>query len=342
MAKFKAAIIGCGPHNAGRGGINSISYAHARAMAHLPEVELVAAVSRSAENVAAFCAEFASAVAYTDYREMLANEKPDWVSICAFPPDRETMARAALEAGCRILWIEKPFTVTLGAARRILAAAGDCRVYVNHQRRYGRCFEWFRQEVVGQRFGALRQINVRHPGTGFINFGPHLVDAALYALGDRPAMAVQAAIDWSTPGNYQGIRTETSILGNAWFFNDVRLLIESGEAFTPPALQAVCDCGIVEVYLGPCGSSPAICRASGAGIEEELPEFEEHFHHNDTNPNLFYDRAAADIWETFQTRQPSRIDAENALRGLEIMTGLYESAKSGRRLSLPLTDEASF
>lgn len=338
MTKLKAAIIGCGPCNATRGGINSIGYAHARALAPLAEVELVAAASRNSKNVDDFCAEFPGVQGYTDYREMLQKEKPEWVSICAFPPDREEMALAALEAGCRILLVEKPFTVCIGAARRILAAAAakKARVYVNHQRRYGRCFEWFKAQV--EKFGPVRQVNLQHPGKGFINFGPHLVDACLLALEGRQPVAIQAAVDWSGEGDYQGVKTEANILATAWFDNGSRLAIESGDKFTQPCLQAVCENGLVELYLSPYDATGSICRAFGAGQAQESPLLGEHFHHNDTDMNLFYDRTFVDILASYQTGQPCRIDAGYALTGLEIILGLYESAKQGKRIALPLPD----
>jgi len=343
MTKLKAAIVGCGPCNATRGGNNSIGYAHARAIRRLPGVELTAAASRNPKNVADFQAEFAGVKGYTEYQEMLHKEKPEWVSICAFPPDREAMAMAALEAGCRILWIEKPFTVSIGAARRILAAATarNCRVYVNHQRRYGLCFEWFKERVTGLKFGPVRRVSLQHPGKGFINFGPHLVDAALLALENRQPVAVQAAVDWSVEGLYQGIRTETNIVGTVWFDDKSRLSIESGDKFNQPCLQAVCENGVVELYLSPYDATGSICRAFGAGQSQESPLFGEHFHHNDTDRNLFYDRAAADILQCFQSGHPSRIDASHALTGLEVILGLYESARQGRRIGLPLGDDVS-
>ena len=342
MNSLRAAIIGCGPCNPTRGGNNSIGYAHARAFRNLSGVDLVAAASRNPQNVSDFCGEFSGVSGFTDYREMLEREKPDWVSICAFPSDREEMALAALDAGCRILWVEKPFAVAMGAARRILAAAGNtCRVFVNHQRRFGRCFEWFRQQLEEKQLGPVMQLNLQHPGSGFINFGPHLVDAALFALGDRKPQAVQGAVDWSEGGIYQGIKTETSLFGNAWFDDGTRLVIESGKRFRQPCLQAVCDRGIVELHLSPYDASGSICRAAGEGISQQAPVFGEHFHHGDSDHNLFYDRAAADILRSTLSGEPSRIDAVHACAGLEIILGLYESAKSGRRIELPLPDSAA-
>jgi len=343
MTTLRAAIIGCGPCNESRGGCNSISYAHARALVPLAGVDLVAAASRNPKNVADFIAEFPGVKGYTDYREMLRAEKPDWVSVCAFPPDREAMALEALENGARVLVLEKPFTVSIGAARRILDAAKACgaRVFVDHQRRYGHVFEWFKEQTSGP-YGAVTQVNVQHPGSGFINFGPHLVDAGLLALEGHTPTAIQAAVDWSETNDYQGVKTEANFVATTWFDDSSRLYVESGNRFTQPCIQAVCERGLVEINLSPYDATGSICRAVGGDKPQQSPLFNgEHFHHNDKDFNMFYDRAFADILNAQQNCKPNRLDAEYAFTGLQIIIGLYESARQGKRIALPLPDEAA-
>ena len=182
---------------------------------------------------------------------------------------------------------------------------------------------------------------LQHPGKGFINFGPHLVDAALLAFENRQPVGIQSAVDWSVQGEYQGIKTEANIVGTAWFDDKSRLSIDSGDRFNQPCLQAVCENGLVELYLSPYDGTGSICRALSTGGSQESPVFDEHFHHGDTDMNLFYDRAAVDILQSFQNQEPCRIDASQALTGLEIILGLYESAKQGKRIGLPLPEGVS-
>ena len=86
MKKIRAAIIGLGKNSPGKGGAHSISYAHAEAYKRCKDIELIASVSRDQKNVDDFCAEY-PCTGYTDYKEMLAAETPELVSICAFPPE---------------------------------------------------------------------------------------------------------------------------------------------------------------------------------------------------------------------------------------------------------------
>ena len=185
---MRAVIIGCGPSGPLRGGCHSISYAHARAMHHAGDaIQLVAAASRNEKNIADFVAEFPGVQGYQDYRVMLEKERPEFVSICAFPPDRETMVNAALDAGAKWIWVEKPFAVCAGAARRMLKAseAHGARLFVNFQRRFGLPFQWVKEAVANGRIGKLIGAQVTQPGNKLIDFGPHLIDAVLNIM-DAP------------------------------------------------------------------------------------------------------------------------------------------------------------
>jgi len=176
MKPIKCAIIGCGPGTEGKGGVHSISYAHAWAFVGDPRTQLVAAASRTPNNREAFASEFSGTTMYADYREMLTHEKADLVSICGFPQDREAMLSAALEAGARILWVEKPFALSLGEGKRMQAAAraAGARIFVNHQRRMGKVFEWFRAAVSSGKLGSLYSVEVVQ--TGFVRTAPPRAD----------------------------------------------------------------------------------------------------------------------------------------------------------------------
>lgn len=334
---LRAAIIGCGPFNETRGGCNSVSYAHAAAIRQTEGVTLVAAASRNQKNVDDFCAEFPGTKGYSNYETMLAAERPEWVSVCAFPPDREAMCLAALEHGAKILLVEKPFAVTASAMESILRAADakGARVFVNHQRRYGKWFEWFSEQVRTQICGELKSISLYYGGAGFINFGPHLIDAALFALEPRRAVSVQAAVDWTDGGDYQGVRTEKSILADVLFADGVHLTLHSGPdaGQGQPCLRAACSRGMVELYFGPFGSTRAIGRTVAETVTS--PDFgTEHFHHNDTAPNLFYDRAVQDIMACYQNGKACRLDAKTAAVGMTLLLSAYESASRGERIVL--------
>lgn len=346
---MRAVIIGCGPSGPLRGGCHSISYAHARAMGHAGKgIQLVAAASRSVKNLQDFASEFPGIHGYQDYRAMLTGERPDFVSICAFPPDREAMVLAALQAGAKAIWIEKPFAISMGAARRMIAAAEghSARLFVNFQRRFGRPFEWVKDVVRKGHIGALIGVQLSQPGHELINFGPHLIDAALNIMNapfDRQPVRAFGAVEGSEEC-YQGVPVETQIVGTVHFSDGARMVIEAGKEHAQqlPVIRFDGEYGFAELRLSPLDGEAGIARACFKGhAEMAVLEVGEDFHHGATDSNLYVDRALKEILYAVETGKPSRLDVAVGLPGLEILLALFESAHQRKMLHFPLEQEKS-
>lgn len=340
---LRCAIIGCGSSAPGKGGAHSIGYAHGWAIGRVSGLKLVAAADRVEQNVADFAVEFAGCTPYTDYRAMLAKEKADLVTISAFPPYREEMVLAAIAAGAKGVVIEKPMAMGLGAARRMMAAAAKtgCRLFVHHQRRYGKPFEWWRQAVMEKEIGELEGIDIAQPFEKFMDFGPHLVDAALFAMGtDRKAVGVIGATDLTDVGDYQGTKVETQLLASVHFDDGSRLTVEAGRKTCGhlPVLRANGTGGFAELRMDPMASEGCVFRKMTGAGGVVSPATNEHFHHSEDG-TLYVHRAYEDIYCAMTTGSSTRIDASEAYRGLEIIMGLYESARLRRMLEFPITQE---
>lgn len=337
---IKAAIIGIGKSTQGKGGGHSFSYCHGWAYVATPGIELVAACSRSEQNVADFIKEFPACKGFQDYRQMLKEAKPDLVSVCAFAPDREAMVMEALENGARAVWIEKPFALTLSAAGRMMDAAAKkgARLFVNHQRRYGKPFEWLRDAAASGKIGEVLGFDIVQPFSDILGFGPHLVDAALFTLGaERRVAALFGAVDWTLAHDWQGARQEGQFLGSVHFNDGTRLTIEAGKHSCKklPVLRVNGSLGFAELHLSPASDAKSIFRARFAGEAEiSSPSTNEHFHHSE-DPALYMKRAALDVLSAINNGTATRIDADEGYRGLEILLGIYESARQQKMLVPP-------
>ncbi|MGW6922168.1 Gfo/Idh/MocA family protein [Streptomyces sp. NPDC054950] len=115
--RVRAAIVGIGA--IGRG-------SHLPALQQLAaegEAEVVAAVDIDATAVEAFCAESGVPHAYTDLERMLAEQRPDLVTICTPPTLHREQSVAALRAGAWV-WCEKPPVPTLADYDAVQAEEG--------------------------------------------------------------------------------------------------------------------------------------------------------------------------------------------------------------------------
>ena len=130
--KLRVAVIG----HTGRG-----NYGHDidKVWLTLPEVELVAVADADAKGLAAAQKRLKHAKGYADYRVMLAETKPDIVAVAPrYVDEHRDMALAAIAAGARGIYCEKPFCRAPVEADEIVAACDQQQVKlaVAHRNRY--------------------------------------------------------------------------------------------------------------------------------------------------------------------------------------------------------------
>ncbi len=87
-----------------------------------PRAELVAIAARDPARAEAFAAEHGIARSYGAYDALLGDPEIDLVYIATPPANHAELAIGALAAGKHVL-VEKPFSLTSGEAREVLAAA---------------------------------------------------------------------------------------------------------------------------------------------------------------------------------------------------------------------------
>ena len=104
-------------------GTGGIAHSHMRAYEKFEDAEIVCGADLVPGKAEAFFKEFGleGVNCYTDYKEMLAKEKLDAVSICTYNRQHACCAIDALNAGVNVL-LEKPFTVTIEEAAEVIKA----------------------------------------------------------------------------------------------------------------------------------------------------------------------------------------------------------------------------
>jgi predicted dehydrogenase len=121
---YRAAVVGCGRMGSTiddeADAINSPHYpypwAHAAAYYESKRYRLVAGADLDEARLADFRRRWGAAGLYTDYRRLLAEERPDVVSITTRPDERVDVVRACAEAGVRVVYVTKPLAQRLADA----------------------------------------------------------------------------------------------------------------------------------------------------------------------------------------------------------------------------------
>ena len=156
--------------------------------------------------------KFGNMNGYSDYRDMLANEDLDVVSICTPNAFHAENAIAALQSGCHVL-CEKPIATTLNEADRMVTAAKKARkklmIGFTHRLFSGtqKCKELIAKKTIGKPF--MIRVRFAHGGPypgwaknawfynkklaaggAMLDMGIHAIDLSLWMMG--PITSVNA------------------------------------------------------------------------------------------------------------------------------------------------------
>jgi predicted dehydrogenase len=181
---LRAAVVGLG----------SMGANHVRVFADLPGVELVGVADADPERVAKATAG-RSFPGFPDVHALLAESRPDMVSVVVPTGYHEEVAVAAIEAGTAVL-VEKPIAGTMAGAERIAAAAARRGVVltVGHIERFNSAIRELKARLAAGQGGRVLQVRARRVGpfphrirdVGVIHdLAPHDIDIMRYLLDDE-------------------------------------------------------------------------------------------------------------------------------------------------------------
>ena len=342
--RYKAVIIACG----------GIARAHAAAYGREPRVQLVGCAEIMPERLAAFADEFGIPGRYTDYRAMMERERPDIVSICSHHNLHAPMTLEAARYRPKAILCEKPIALNLAEADAMMAAcqAAGTLLVIGHQRRFGPQYVAARQAITEGRIGQPLWVEAfGHPRSSLLVDSTHTVDLARFFLGDPPAEWVLGQIDAREHRQAWGQPVEDCALAWVAFHGGARLLLGAGSP--PPA-----DEGGPRESLSPTqefnyhrivvhgtagrlevdGDWPyegrPLVRVHRGEMEDEVPLAEPHDAEGGILAFAREVAALVDCLEQPGLRHP--LEAASARANLEILMGIYESARRRQAVRLPL------
>ena len=158
---------------------------HVGAYQKVRETKVVAGADVWPDRIDAFSHVVGKEHVYPDYREMLAREQLDIVSICAYAPDRYRMVMDALEAGVKGIWCEKAFATSLEEAREMTEACSDKGValIVGHTRRWSPEYRLAKKIIEEGRIGRPVSATCLMSGS-LVHTGTHAFDVLRFLLGE--------------------------------------------------------------------------------------------------------------------------------------------------------------
>jgi predicted dehydrogenase len=186
---------------------------HLAGYTKLPQVEVVALAGLDDDRVRRVAAEYRVPTTYREYSDLLADKTIDAVSICLPNALHAPVSIAALEAGKHVL-IEKPLARHVAEGQAMLAAAAATgkvmMIAFNH--RYRGDVQWVKRYIETGALGTIyyakahwmRRSGIPLLGSWFvskelagggplIDLGVHVLDIAMYLMGEPHASTVSAS-----------------------------------------------------------------------------------------------------------------------------------------------------
>ena len=335
MTTYRAALIGCGRIGAfiDNEVADPYPYSHAAAYEACERATLVAMADQRADVMARAGERYGVPAAnqYTDYREMIAAERPDIVSVATQPEHRAEIVIHAAEHGARAIYAEKAMAASLAEADAMVEAVERNGVAFNmgSNRRWHPGFRVLRSLIAEERYGALRSLTV-HCGHGIFNMGSHAIDLVLMLNGDARVSWVQFHLSEGAD-RIEGavLHTDPGGGGRLQFADGVpAFLLDSGRPFEA---EVVCERGIVTTV----GSDWQVREEGGADLRGRpvlrpgrFPAFE---------PGSPAVHLILDLVQSLDTGAPTRGGVRIAQRNTELIFACLQShLRDGARTPLPL------
>lgn len=346
-------IIGCG----------TISASHMRGyqkLTDLCEIKGVAdLVLDKAKQSAAQIGE--EAKAYEDYREMLARDDIDVVSICTPPYLHKEAVIAALEAGKHVL-CEKPLAPSLQDCDEMIATAKakNRKLAVVFQYRFRQDFRRIRSILQADALGPLvyAQMNAQYwrsdtyyevPWRGrfktecggvTMNHAIHPLDIFLWLMGD--ADSVRAEMDTIAHNIEVEDVSMASIRFKSGAWAQINCTVNS--VSTDIAMifsgknKAVTISGASKVVEPQLFAITESSRGSGARDEagrEELARIAEQIKEG----TIDHTGPIMDLFTAIHEDRDPEVSGQEGRRSIEVITAIYKSATLDKRVTLPIVPD---
>ncbi|MCE5343717.1 MAG: Gfo/Idh/MocA family oxidoreductase [Eubacteriales bacterium] len=354
--RLRYALVGCGriaPNHVAAAAYNADTLEFCAVCDLLPQrMETVLAQLPETER--------AKVRRYTDYRQMLAEVKPQLVAVATESGNHAAVGLACIAAGANVI-IEKPLALSMADGRALIAAAkaAGVKLCACHQNRFNRSIQKIRTAVEEQRFGRLlhgaahvrwnrgRDYYEQAPwrgtwaqdGGALMNQCIHNIDLLRWMMGDE----VDEVVAYTDNQEHDYIEAEDLGIALVRFHNGAYGIIEGTTNVYPHNLEETLYLFGQDGTVKAGGKSVNVIeewdfrdgRGDPATIKMEFGESPHNVYGFGHTP-LYTDMAQAIL----SNREPY-VNGEAGLRALELVLAIYQSAATYRTVKLPLGDCAT-
>lgn len=328
--KLRAGVIGCG----------SISRHHVAGYLNCGRYDLVALADLNPDAMDDMDQRYEITTKhYTDAREMMAQEDLDVISICTWHAGHAPWTIAATSYKPKAILCEKPMADTLGAAQQMMIACdrNDVKLVIGHQRRFLPSYTLAKDLIAQGAIGEVQQI-ISMGGDGMPNYSSHQTDMYRYLMSDDECTWVMGNIERKTDQYERATRIENCALGIFQFAGGARALLLSD--LVPNYYQGAFIYGSQGMITMTTSDLQLLNESTGGRWEVHAPDgkFFKVAEHGDRFEWLEGSAGQADEladWIEGKT-DTHRGRGENGYKALEMIHGVYESARMHEKTEMPV------
>lgn len=339
--RFRIALVGCG----------RISKNHFDAIGRIDGLELCAVCDAIPDRARA-AGDEQSVKSFTNYPDMVRSAEADVITICTPSGLHATHGIAAAKAGKHVI-TEKPMAITLEQADGLVQAcdAAGVRLFVVKQNRLNPSIQLLKRAVDKGRFGRIYLANTtvrwnrpqeyydsaswrgtwEFDGGAFMNQASHYVDLIQWLVG--PVESVVA----KTATQARRIEAEDSGVAVLKFRNGALGVIEVNVLTFPRnwegSISIIGDKGTVKI------GGTAVNKVEHWAFAE-YDDDDKLVDAAHTNPPSVYgfghEAYYRNVLSVLRGDAEPETDGRAGRKSLELILGIYESAKTGRDVPLPL------
>jgi UDP-N-acetyl-2-amino-2-deoxyglucuronate dehydrogenase len=292
---------------------------------------------------------------YSDYKDMLSEQKPSLVSICTESGKHEEIALYCIEQGIHVI-IEKPIALSVEGANRIIKAAKEHNVKVSacHQNRFNKSVVKIREAVEEERFGKMlygtahirwnrgKQYYDQAPwrgtwqqdGGALMNQCIHNIDLLRWMMGND----ITEVFAYTDNLTHSYIEAEDVGLALIKFANGSYGIIEGSTTIYPKNLEETLYLFGEKGTVKAGGHSVNIIEEWRFGDDKDDPEVVKATYHENP-PNVYgfgHTPLFTDMIEAIEEDREPKVTAEDGKRAVELVLAIYKSAAEGIPVKLPL------
>ena len=350
-------IIGCG----------RVAEKHLKAISKLKNLELKAVVDtnpESAKRLLGSVKGFAGTKVYNDYKAAIDEVKPSIVSVTVPSGLHYQIAKYAMEHGCNLL-LEKPMTMSVSEAREIfdLSNKTGLKIAMGHIYRYLPVVGLIREDIAEGKFGKVTHGTIyvrwghgedyyqsaawrgtwKSDGGALMNQTIHAIDLLIWLMGSEPETASAMIAQ-----RIRNIEAEDLGMAILKLENGALAQIEGTTATIPSKHTAefsvFCENGQLSMGLDSGKAHIAVFgvkpngktkKLNGYYLRKQLKTGGIFSYKCALNPHLgIYN----DLCNSIIENKAPIADAYAGFSSVDTMLGIYRSAKEGRPVSLPLSE----